>query len=246
MTGSDFKARFHDRCRTNESIYSDEKLTLLARDKQLDIAEAIESVDEGYFKTFEYHTLKATGAGGVTREYPLPDDSLNRMDFVEAKLNGEDWVRLKDLRETTQDNMTTDEETILDTFSNYAGNAYYSVARKSLFLYTGEIEEDVEQGLHWVGYSLPYKVTNWNGTTDLSIPDSNSKCGIPTTFHSLWLDACVIEWKTNRDKPIALTESEQMYQHKLDQKLMYAKDFNRDADNTIPVPRSTTDNGYDL
>ena len=245
MTAADFKARFHDRCRTNEAIYSDEKLTLLAREKQVELAEAIESVNEDFFQSFETTTLKATGDGGITREYPLPDDSMNRMKLVEAKLDGEKWTRLQEFDLNLYEK-TTDEETILGNFGNDFGTAFYDIGRRSLFLYTGEVKSDVVGGLHWIGFVLPYKVTSWAGTTDLSVPNNRSQCGIPISFHGLWLDACVIDWKTNRDKPIGLTDREQMYQYRLTQQLMYAKELNRDRDNTISMPHSTTDNGFDL
>lgn len=241
MTAAEFKARFHDRCRTNDTIYPDSKLTILAREKQIELAEAIESVDEDFFQSFETTTLESTD---VTREYSLPSDSLNRMKLVEAKLDGIHWVRLLEFDLNMYDK-TTDEDTIQKNFSNEYGRAYYDLGRGSLFLYTGKIEDSVSAGLHWIGYSLPYKVTDWAGTKDLSEP-TTTQVGIPITFHSLWLDACVIDWKQSHDKPVALTEREQMYNYNLQQKLMYAKELNRDRPNTIPMPESTTDNGYDL
>lgn len=247
MTAAEFKARFHDRCRTNDTIFSDASLTILAREKQIDLAKAIESVDEDYFLSFETTTLQATpgtSVAGATREYPMPADSLDRMKLVEAKLNGTDWVRLYEMDLNLYDG-TTDEITILERFGNEQGRAFYEIGRKSLFLYTGEVATPVTAGLHWVGYSLPYKVTSWTGTTDLSTPNTNQS-GIPISFHSLWLDACVIDWKQSHDKPVALNEGEQLYNYNLQQALMYAKELNRDRANTIPMPESETDNGYNL
>ncbi len=241
MTPVQFKSRFHDRCRTNDTIFPDNKLTTLARSKQIELAEAIESVDEDFFQSFETTNLEPTS---YTREYSLPSDSLNRMKLVEAKLDGEHWVRLLEFDLNMYDK-TTDEETILKNFSNEPGKAFYDLGRGSLFLYTGEIKSVVPNGLHWIGYSLPYEVTDWTSTKDLSAPTA-THVGIPITFHELWLDACVIDWKQSHDKPIALTEREQMYNYNLQQKLMYAKELNRDRPNTIPLPESTTDNGYDL
>ena len=244
MTAEEFKIRFHDRCRTNEAIYPDDKLTVLAREKQIEVAKEIESVDEDFFQSFETTTLKATGSGGVTREYPLPEDSLDRMKMVEAKLDGENWTRLIEFDLNLYEG-TTDEDNILARFGNDYGTAYYDVGRSSLFLYTGEIEADVPAGLHWIGYILPYKVTDWSSTTDLSSPKGN-QCGIPISFHGLWLDACVIDWKTNRDKPIGLTDREQMYHHNLQRALENTKELNRDNPNEMPMPRSLTDNGWEL
>jgi len=241
MTAAEFKTRFHDRCRTNDTIFPDAKLTVLAREKQIELAEAIEAVDEDFFQSFETTTLEPTA---TTREYSLPSDSLNRMKLVEAKLDGTNWVRLLEFDLNMYDH-TTDEDTIQENFSNEYGSAYYDLGRGSLFLYTGEVESSVSAGLHWIGYSLPYKVTNWEGTTDLSEP-TTTQVGIPITFHSLWLDACVIDWKQNHDKPVGMTEREQMYNYNLQQRLMYAKELNRDRPNIIPMPESTTDNGYDL
>lgn len=241
MTAAEFKSRFHDRCRSNDTIFPDSKLTILAREKQIGLAKAIETVDEDFFLSFETTFLEPTSK---TREYTLPLDSLDRMKLVEAKLDGTNWVRLLEFDLNLYPH-TTDEETILKNFSNEYGGAYYDLGRRSLFLYTGTIDSRVEAGLHWIGYALPYKVTNWEGTIDLSEP-TTLYCGMPISFHSLWLDACVIDWKQSHDKPIALTESEQMYNYNLQQQLIYAKELNRDRPNVIPMPRSTTDNGYDL
>ena len=245
MTAAEFRARFDDRCRTNSTTYSDAKLVILAREKQIMIAKAIESVDEDFFQSFETTTLKATSASDPSlREYPMPSDSMSRMKLVEAKLNGTDWVRLKEMDLNLYDG-TTDEATIIKEFGNEYGTAYYDIARGSLFLYTGTIANNVSAGLHWIGYSLPWKVTDWTGTTDLSTPTSTLS-GIPISFHSLWLDACVIDWKQGHDKPIALTESEKMFNYNLDQQLQFAKELNRDRANEFGVPQSQTDNGYDL
>ena len=241
MTATEFKSRFHDRCRSNETIFPDAKLTILAREKQIELAEAIEGVNEDFFQSFETTFLEPTA---TTREYSLPSDSLNRMKLVEAKLDGTNWVRLQEFDLNMYDE-TTDEETILENFSNKPGGAFYDIGRGSLFLYTGTVSSRVTAGLHWIGYSLPYKVTSWSGTTELSEP-TTTQVGIPVTFHSLWLDDCVIDWKQSHDKPVGLTESEQMYNYNLQQKLMYAKELNRDRPNTIPMPVSMTDNGYDL
>jgi hypothetical protein len=244
MTAAEFKSRFHDRCRTNDTIFPDTKLTILAREKQIELAKAIESVDEDFFLSFETTTLKATGTSADEREYPLPEDSLNKMKLVEAKLDGTNWVRLQEFDLNLYEH-TTDEDTILEQFGNDYGTAFYDIGRNSLFLYTGEIETSVVAGLHWIGYALPYKVSDWAGTTDLSVPNTNQS-GIPISFHGLWLDACVIDWKQSHDKPVALTEGEQMYNYNLQQQLLYAKELNRDRANLIPTPESDTDNGYDL
>jgi hypothetical protein len=57
MTAAEVKSRFHDRCRTNDTIFPDTKLTILAREKQIELAKAIESVDEDFFLSFETTTL---------------------------------------------------------------------------------------------------------------------------------------------------------------------------------------------
>lgn len=241
MTAAEFKSRFHDRCRTNESMFPDDKLTILAREKQIEIAKAIETVDEDFFQSHETTDLKPTDE---TREYSLPLDSLDRMKMVEAKLDGENWTRLLEMDLNIYEK-TTDEETIQENFGITYGTAFFDLGRRSLFLYTGKVEQEVEAGLHWIGFSLPYRVTDWSKTTDLSVPIGNY-CGMPISFHSLWLDACVIDWKSSHDKPVALTEREELFNYYLQQQLMYAKELNRDRSNTIPLPRSETDNGYDL
>jgi hypothetical protein len=241
MTAAEFKSRFHDRCRTNVGMFPDEKLTILAREKQVELAKAIETVDEDFFQSHETTYLERTD---FTREYSLPLDSLDRMKMVEAKLDGENWVRLLEMDLNIYEK-TTDEETILANFGNTYGTAFYDLGRRSLFLYTGEITARIPEGLHWIGYSLPFKVTDWEGTSDLSTPTS-LQCGMPISFHSLWLDACVIDWKQSHDKPVALTEKEQLFNYNLQQQLMYAKELNRDRSNTMPLPVSQTDNGYDL
>ena len=244
MTAAQFKSRFHDRCRTNDTIFSDAKLTILAREKQIELAKAIESVDEDFFLSFETTTLKATGTSTDQREYPLPEDSLNKMKLVEAKLDGTNWTRLREF-DLNLYSKTTDETTILEEFSNEEGGAFYDIGRNSLFLYTGAITASVTAGLHWIGYALPYLVNDWTGTDDLSVPNTNQS-GIPISFHGLWLDACVIDWKQSHDKPVALTEGEQLYNYNLQQQLLYAKELNRDRANLMPMPESTTDNGFNL
>ena len=228
---------------TNSTIFSDANLIDLINRKKIEIAKAVESADEDYFGTFELDNLKATSTTDFTlREYPLPNDWLEQIKGVEAKPDGTNWLRLLPFDYNMYER-TTDEATILNNFSNNQGEAYYDLFRGSIWLYTGEIEEEVVNGIKLYGFVYPDDVDDLENETDLSVPSSTG-AAIPQSFHDLWLDACVIEWKSSHDKPLPLTEREMLYQVNLDAAVRQLRGTNKDYGIEVGLPDTNDNDGY--
>jgi len=243
MTPVKFAVGFRARTRTNSTIFTDANLIDLMNRKKIEIAKAVESADEDYFGTYELDNLKATSTTDFTlREYPLPNDWLEQIKGVEAKPDGTNWLRLLPFDYNMYEK-TTDEATILNNFSNNEGEAYYDLFRGSIWIYTGTIDAEVENGIKLYGFVYPTDVDDMTNETDLAVPSSTGSA-IPQAFHDLWLDACVIEWKSMHDKPIPLTDREMLYQANLDMAVKQLRGTNKDYGIELGVPETDDDDGY--
>ena len=243
MTPVKFAVGFRARTRTNSTIFTDINLKDLMNRKKIEVAKAVESADEDYFGTFELDNLKATSTTDFTlREYPLPNDWLEQIKGVEAKPDGTNWVRFIPFDYNMYEK-TTDETTILNNFSNNEGECYYDLFRGSIWIYTGTISAEVTNGIKLYGFVYPADVTDLTSTTDLSVPSSTG-AAIPQAFHDLWLDACVIEWKSSHDRPIPLTDREMLYHANLDNAVKQLRGTNKDYGLDIGLPETDDDDGY--
>ena len=239
--------------KTNSSTFSDSDMLLYLKAKIPQYQADIEAVNEDYMGSIEYRDLRATGTAGtyedegttyLSREYNLPYDMINRLKFVTAKLDGTNWIRLKnyDLNEIK---IPFEEDNILATFNNIEGVAGYEVFRGSLFLLTGEIEEDIDNGLKIWSYSyseLPSSIPVVSSDDDIDL----DLYGIPETMHELLAVSLSMEWKSNLETPVPLTSMEQNYYILYEKALRGLRSLDRDQELTFSKPEDGYDNGFNL
>lgn len=258
MTGAQFGTYIRKKTRTDSTTFPDAELISFANAVKDEMALRIEEVNEDYFGSVETTDLLVTD---TTREYPFPEDMLNRMKMLEAQFDGTNWVRLLEL-DLNLYNRTTDDTIIEQYFANEYGKAFYDIFRGSLWLYTGEIDTQVDDGLKLWLFSFPADLSadgagagdeatlDLSGddpaTEDLSIDPSTTALGFPRAFHRLWADGVVIEYKQSRDTPLPLSEREQNYEYHLVRALQAIKGTNRDRALIMDVPdQDDNDDGYD-
>lgn len=236
MTGVNFASFLRFLTRTNNVTMPDSEIVLLANIVKDDMAKEIIKADEDFFGGIAERDLVASSLTDVTaREYSLPENII-RVKKVEAKLNGTDYVPLSEFN-INQFKRTTNEEEILNRFGNNEGEAYYDIFRKSLWIYSGAITAS-SLGLKLWQIVFPADITTATLalTTDLSIDPSTTSAGIPRQFHELWARKCSIMYKSNREKPIPLTQSEQLVDKDMKLALSSIRNSNLDRENVGYLP----------
>lgn len=253
MKITDIVSLARKKSKTNTTTFSDADMLLYIKAKLPQFQADIEEVNEDYMGSIEYRDLRATGttgtyvADGVTylsREYNLPSDMIPRLKAVTAKLNGTDWVNLKqyDLNDLR---MPFEEDRILEKFTNDEGIAGYEIFRGSLFLLTGAIASEVVGGLKIWTYSfsaLPSSIPTVGGEGDVEF----DTYGIPETMHELFATALSLEWKSNQDVPVPLTAMEQNYYALYAKSLQSLKGLDRSKEIIFQRPADRYDNGFNL
>jgi len=238
--------------KTNSATFSDADMLLYLKAKIPQYQSDIEQTNEDYMGSIEFRDLRATGDGSYTddgetflsREYNLPTDMIPRLKFVTAKLDGENWIRLKqyDLNDIK---IPFEEDNILSKFNNTEGIAGYEIFRGSLFLLTGEIEEDITDGLKIWTYSfsaLPATIPVVNSTQDVDL----DVYGIPETMHELLATSLCIEWKSNLETPVPLTITEQNYYALYEKALRSLRALDRDQEVQFSRPADNYGKGFNL
>ena len=238
--------------KTNSATFSDADMLLYLKAKIPQFQSDIEQTNEDYMGSIEFRDLRATGDGTyiddgstyLSREYNLPTDMIPRLKFVSAKLDGESWIRLKqyDLNDIK---IPFEEANILENFDNSEGIAGYEIFRGSLFLLTGEIEEDIDNGLKIWTYSfsaLPATIPVASSEQDVDL----DVYGIPETMHELLATALCIEWKSNLETPVSLTLAEQNYYALYEKALRSLRALDRDQEIQFSRPHDGYSNGFNL
>lgn len=240
MTYAEYANYIRLKTRTNSTTFTDANIMLVSNIFIDEFAKDILRVNEDYFGMPQTTSLVAN-----QREYPLPADLLNQIKFVEAKLDGTNWIPLTEL-DLLSYRGTTGEDAILSAFSNSAGSAKYDLFRGSLWLYSGAVI-DVAGGLKLWAFSWPAHITDLTLTTDMSIDPSTTTHGFPRAFHKLLATRVIIEWKELGDKPVPLTGSEltfgSEYRNTVDS--MRNPNLSRVIVARQPSSRQTGDNGFD-
>jgi len=238
--------------KTNSATFSDADMLLYLKAKIPQFQSDIEQTNEDYMGSIEFRDLRATGDGTYTdsgttylsREYNLPTDMIPRLKFVSAKLDGENWIRLKQY-DLNNIKIPFEEANILSTFNNTEGIAGYEIFRGSLFLLTGEIEEEIENGLKIWTYSfsaLPATIPIAFSEQDIDL----DMYGIPETMHELLATALCIEWKGNLETPVPLTLAEQNYYALYEKALRSLKALDRDQEIQFARPEDGYNRGFNL
>lgn len=223
--------RFHTR--TDAATFSDEDIILLLEARTDEIALRILEVNENYFGNPELRDLQAG-----KREYPFPIDILTQMKYLEAKLDGTNYIKLSEM-DLNQYKGVTDEATIVGNFSNTQDHAFYDIFRNSLFLYTGAII-DVEDGLKLWTFNYPAYIEDLTSDIDVSEPPSTIEHGFPRAFHELLCRGVRIDYKSSRQEPIPLSEHELNYEKDLEKKLELVKPINLDRSFQAQIPSSAS------
>jgi hypothetical protein len=227
--------------RTNSTTFTDAEILALMKIRQDELAKDIIDADEDILLIPQYTSLVAN-----QREYPLPQDMLASIKRVEAKLDGTNYLKLKELDIVSLKDSILTESEITYNFSNDEGCAYYDLHRKSLYLYSGTITS-VADGLRvWVNTWVA-PVGDLSATDDMSQDPSTTTHGIPRELHEIWARGVIIDWKSSRENPIPLSEKELSY--KLDKiaAINSLKPQNRERDviGSLPPAPEIGNNGAD-
>lgn len=229
---------------TEESMPTDEILVLMNL-KQYMFAGDLEYLDEGYEGDIQETDLMATGTGYstnldgdkiFTREYSFPENILSRMKFLDAKLDGEHWVRLVN-KNLNMEKVAFEEANLLEKYSNEEGSAGFTYFRGGIFLLTGEIEEDVTKGMKLWLFKAPTLITDLSSSVELAT------FGIPYQLQESFIEGVVADWKSNHDKP--LSSDDQSWYIKYQNTLAKLRNFNRDQEIIAEMPMDTTDDGFE-
>lgn len=205
MTPVEFANHVRFMTRTNSTTFTDAEILALMKIRQDELAKDIIDVDEDILLIPQYTNLIAN-----QREYSLPADMLSSIKRVEAKLDGINWIKLKELDINRFKNSVLIESEITQHFGNTDGRAYFDLSRKSIIIYSGNII-DVANGLEiWVN-TWPSAITNLASQIDMSLDPSDTTHGIPRELHEIWARGVTIDWKSSRENPIPLSEKEVVY-----------------------------------
>jgi len=221
--------------RTNSTTFTDADMLVLWNWKKNEVCQRALETDEDIFEIPAYASLEAD-----QRTYPLHADILSRISRVEAKLDGTNWLKLKEVDLQEIDTPITLEADITYNFSNEEGCAFYDISRKSLVIYSGTITS-VTDGLRVWHNIWPADVSSMAGTSDMSEDPSTTTHGVPKELHKVISVGVIIEWKESREKPIPLNESEQKWEYDLEKAIQTLKKANYDREVTGAIPCGTYD-----
>lgn len=178
MTPYKLAYRIRKRTKTNSNTYSDTDLLIDIGVEMDDLSARIAQVYEGYFGVYSLRDLKAD-----TREYPLPEDLLNHIYGIEAKLDGSNWKWLTEF-DLNFYQRATDEDTIQAQFAGK--DPAYDLFRGSAFIYSDSAIIEVTDGLKLWYSAYPQHPTDLSeDTIDLSTPPSDEQNGFPRAFHKI-------------------------------------------------------------
>lgn len=143
------------------------------------------------------------------RAYDIPDNVI-RIHRVHMNV----WGQFMPLKEMTLSRMDAAfSEEAVQEFFQYRLPAY-SIYADKLYIWTGDyITEETE----WLKIFASVYPTEFIATdfTEENTAEMTTKSELPRQFHQVLLKRAIIAYKESRDKPIALTQSEQNYQWNL-------------------------------
>ena len=253
MKITDIASLARKKTKTNSATFTDADMILYMKAKLPQFQADIEEVNEDLMGSIEYRDLRVTGTTGVyvdtgvtyvSREYNLPSDMIPRIKTISAKLNGTDWVRLKNY-DLNDIKIPFEEDRILETFTNDEGIAGYELFRSSIFLLTGAITSVVSGGLKIWTYSFtsaPATMPVVSSAEDVEL----DMYGIPETMHELFAIALGMEWKSNQDVPVPYSSGEQNFYALYAKMLSGLKGLDRDREMSFQRPVDRYNNGFNL
>lgn len=208
MTTTELATIVRYKTKTNSTTFTDAQLFLLANIFKNEISSQIVERNAGFFLVPTVFDLVASS---TSREYALPDDTLNRIHKVEIKFASGDSrypaTYIKDYHgsETESD--------IVAQYSNSEGGFAYTIRRRAIFLLSGTVVA-VTGGMRLWYHAYPADLTS-GGATDMSVDPSTTTFGFPRQFHELLARRISIEFKGSQPKPIPLNRHELNYENDL-------------------------------
>lgn len=235
MTGTELATTVRRRTGTTTDTFTDAALLVVANEAKNDLALNIVERNPQYFTVPVLFDLVASTISA--REYPWPDDILSRLVTVEAEfVSTNSPFKFKPLKpypggmeKLVDDIGGITEANVIANFSNDDANqcsggagsgcgAYYVPTRRGIYILSGTISAVTAGGkIRYRAY--PADLANLTGSTGLHIDPSTTTFGMPLQFHNLWADLCSIKFKTERAKPIPLSEIEKSFPVNLEKAL---------------------------
>ena len=207
--------------KTNSTTFTDVDILVLANIFKDDIAGLIaKEVGEDYFGLRFERDLVAG-----QREYDLPAELMSRIKYLQAKLDGTNWSKLKETDLSTY-GKALDEDTIQLTYSEK--NPEFDLWDQGIYILSGDAIIDVTNGLKLWAIVFPSDFANLTSTEDMSTNPDDYTHGFPRQFHELLARRVSIAYKSSKDRPIPLSEKEKMYEVDLTTQIQTMKDTNLD------------------
>jgi len=215
--------------KTNSTTFTDADILVLANIFKDDIAAQIgKEVGEDYFGLRYERNLVAN-----QREYDLPAEMMGRIKYLEAKLDGTNWERLKETDLTIYDR-TSDEDTIELAYADK--DPEFDMFDQSIFILSGDAIIAVTNGLKLWCIIYPADFSSLSGSDDMSTPPDDYSHGFPRQFHELLARRVSIAYKSSKDRPIPLSEKEKLYEVDLSAAINTMKDANLDRSVVPSMP----------
>ncbi len=213
---------------TDTENLSDATLLLLANVAKDDIAKEIAKANEDFFGAVFTKNLEAD-----RREYAMPDDILNNIKTVEAKLDGTNISRLIPFDLNSFKRPTGE----MDIRNDFAGKTpAYDIYRRAIQLYTGDAIIAVTGGLILRAIIYPADFTAFTSSTDMSVDPSEYTFGFPRQFHELLARRVSIMHKSSQDRPKSLTDKELLFEADLAKAIAAISNPNLDASVEASAP----------
>src|SRR5574343_2017152 len=207
--------------KTNSTTFTDTEILTLANIFKDDISALIaKELGEDYFGLRFVRTLEAG-----QREYDLPAELMWRTKYVEAKLDGTNWLHLKET-DLTVYAKPTDEDNIQYAYADK--DPEFDLFDQSIFILSGDAIIYVFEGLKLWAIVYPADFPNLTSTEDMSTPPDDYTHGFPRQFHELLARRVSIAYKSSKDRPIPLSEKEKLYEVDLATAINSMKDANLD------------------
>lgn len=234
MTGTAFAAYIRQKTKRTSTTLTDAEIVALANPIKDEIFGELLKVNEDINGIFQLRNLVVD-----QRNYALPPD-VPQIKYLEAMLDGENWVKLTETDVQSQGIITATEDDITAYFTDK--DPQFEIFGNELFIYSSQAIIDVTDGLKLWSFVFPADISTSTlaSTNDLSVPPTAVTFGFPRILHKIWADKVIIEWKESQDKPIALTQDERLVDNRLKLALDSIKHLNLDRPHVPSVP---VDNG---
>ncbi len=207
--------------KTNSTTFTDADILTLANIFKDDIAGLIaKQVGEDYFGLRFERDLEAG-----QREYDLPAEVMDRIKYLQAKLDGTNWKKLNETDLTTY-GKAMDEATIQSAYADKEPE--FDIWDQGIYILSDSAIIHVDNGLKLWAIIFPSDFQNLTSTEDMSTNPDDYTHGFPRQFHELLARRVSIAYKSSKDRPIPLSEKEKLYEVDLNTTIQNMKDANLD------------------